>query len=417
MDREPLTIDWKDLTKPEVDAKLERLRAVKSTLNHYEASEEVVGIDPNARGGTLLYNAAVFMALFGVLGGVLGWAFGEVLHFRPDARFEARQAIADYEQLRAQLRQGEVPVDVAEMSLASVKREFSSNPYFALYADDSLSTDERDRRMQELDSRDNWNAFLANVLFFGFSGMMIAVCLGMAEPLVDRNLQKAAIIGVGAAILGMLGGVAVALLIPKLHAALFGELGAELSRQKLILSKMVEWGVLGMFLAIAPGLFMGSFRRLLIGVAGGLAGGLIGGMLFVPLTESFNEHVGRFAGIVTIGTVAGAACGLIENAIKTGWLKVKAGLIAGKQFVIYRTPTYIGAHPSCHIYLWKDQQVGKRHAAVHLSATGVEIENLPLGGATLLNGKTVQQRTRLRDGDRLQVGRTVFEFHERRRKD
>ena len=35
---------------------------------------------------------------------------------------------------------------------------------------------------------------------------------------------------------------------------------------------------------------------------------------------------------------------------------MKEGLIAGKQFVLYRDPTYIGSAPNCHVYLFKDPQ-------------------------------------------------------------
>lgn len=410
MDREPLTIEWKDLAAPEVDAKLQQLAAVKSTLNHYEASQDVVGTSP---GRSFWYHPAVFLSIFGLVGGLLGWGFGEVLHFRPDARAEARMVITDIENLKQQAREGDVQASIARDSLRGMLNDFKSNPYVALYADTTLSADQRDARMQELDARDNWNNFLANVLFFGFSGMMIAVCLAMAEPLIERNMNRAAINGVIGAVLGMGGGVAVALLIPRIHMNILGELSATASRNAQILAHAIEWGILGLFIAAAPGVLLG-FKRMSIGVAGGLVGGLIGGALFVPLAESFSEHVSRFAGIATIGLVAGAASGLIESAVKNGWLKVAAGLIAGKQFVIYRNPTYIGAHPSCHIYLWKDTQVGKRHAALHIAGNSVELENLPLGGATLVNGKPVQ-RARLRPGDKIQIGRTVFEFHEKKK--
>ncbi|MCS7032689.1 MAG: FHA domain-containing protein, partial [Phycisphaerae bacterium] len=328
-------------------------------------------------------------------------------------RSEARLVIADIETLKEQARLGELPAEVSRQSLQAILRDYASNPYVALYADNSLSPEQRDRRMQELDARDSLNNFIANVLFFGFSGMMIAVCLGMAEPLLERNFNRAAVNGVIGAVLGLGGGVAVALLIPRIHLAILGELSETASRQQQILAHAVEWGILGLFIAAAPGVLLGSLKRLLIGLAGGAIGGVIGGALFVPLTEQFNEHVGRFCGIAAIGLLAGAASGLIESAVKSGWLKVTAGLIAGKQFVLYRNPTYIGAHPSCHIFLWKDPQVGKRHAAIHILPGAIELENLPLGGATLVNGRAVQ-RARLRAGDRIQIGRTVFEFHDRR---
>ncbi|HMO25262.1 MAG TPA: FHA domain-containing protein, partial [Tepidisphaeraceae bacterium] len=113
-----------------------------------------------------------------------------------------------------------------------------------------------------------------------------------------------------------------------------------------------------------------------------------------------------------IGLLAGLSAAIVENAAKQGWFKVSEGLIAGKQFILYRNPTFIGSAPLSHIYLFRDPQVGRRHAAVHVIPGGYEIENLPLRGATMINGKPVT-RQRPRPGDRVQVGRTVFTFFEK----
>jgi len=106
------------------------------------------------------------------------------------------------------------------------------------------------------------------------------------------------------------------------------------------------------------------------------------------------------------------ATGLIENVIKSGWFKVTQGIIAGKQFVLYRNPTYVGSSPLCHIYLFKDAAVGRRHAAIHIIGGTYEIEDLPLGAKTFVNGRPVQ-RARLRNGDRVTIGATAFQFQEK----
>ena len=152
-----------------------------------------------------------------------------------------------------------------------------------------------------------------------------------------------------------------------------------------------------------------------IGMIGGLVGGIIGGVLFDPLARATgNVHLSRLLAIIVIGVVAGVGTGLIENAAKSGWFKVTSGLIAGKQFVLYRNPTYIGSSPQCHIYLFKDPQVGKRHAAIHVLPGGFEIEDLPLGAKTVVNGNSVT-RARLRNGDKVSIGATTFNFQEKPR--
>src|SRR5690606_33758077 len=129
-----------------------------------------------------------------------------------------------------------------------------------------------------------------------------------------------------------------------------------------VLVSAITWGIMGLFIATAPGILLRNGKRLLIGMAGGLVGGLIGGALYEPIKRAmgdadlamWGEHVSRLVAIVSIGLIAGFGTGLLENVAKTGWMKVKEGLIAGKQFVLYRDPTYIGSAPNCHVYLFKD---------------------------------------------------------------
>ena len=45
---------------------------------------------------------------------------------------------------------------------------------------------------------------------------------------------------------------------------------------------------------------------------------------------------------------------------------------------------------------------------------GFELEDLPLGGKTFVNGKQIT-RSRLRNGDRVQIGSTIFTFQEKAR--
>src|SRR5439155_5226664 len=150
-----------------------------------------------------------------------------------------------------------------------------------------------------------------------------------------------------------------------------------------------------------------------IGLLGGLIGGALGGLLFDPIGKLTNsEDVSRLIGLCAIGMLSGMAVGLIENAAKSGWLKVTAGLIAGKQVILYRNPTVIGSSPDNQIYLFKDTNVGRRHAAIHIVRGGFEIEDLPLGVATMINGRPIT-RTRLRSGDQVQVGGTRFVFQEK----
>jgi hypothetical protein len=357
-------------------------------------------------------NSLVYMALFGLVGGLLGWGCGELVQFIPDARRQANELLTAQRRLYAAFDSGQITRQQADASLNELRDEGSLNPYFQIETNLDLSKAEKARARAALIQQDRWKALLSQALFYSASGMTIAMCLAVAEPLVERNWAGAVVFGSVGATLGLVGGVVVSLFIDKLFEAVRGNVN-DPALLNLMLARALTWAVLGVFLSTAAGLVLRSGRKLLIGMAGGLIGGAVGGLLFDPVGHwAGNEHIGRLLAIVAIGVVSGAATGLIENAAKTGWLRVLSGPIAGKQFILYRNPTYIGSSLQCHIYLFKDPAVGRRHAAIHVLPGGFEIENLPLGQATSVNGRDIS-RARLRNGDEVRIGATSLLFQEK----
>jgi hypothetical protein len=301
----------------------------------------------------------------------------------------------------------------AEVNLLQQAAEADANPYFSILAEQSLSPEQKRQQIEKQHGNYDTKAFIAKVLAYGLIGMLIALALSVAEPLIDHNRHGAMVNGAVGAMPGLFGGVIVALFVDRLYAALGGSENAELNTGKQLLANAIKYGVVGSFLLIAPGVLMRNFKKLGVGLLGGFIGGVIGGALLAPVANlTGNVVVSRAIAFLAIGGIAGAATGLIENAAKAGWLKVIQGFIAGKQFILYRATTYIGSSPECHIYLFKDPAIGRRHAAVHIVPGGFDLEDLPLGGATFVNGRAVS-RVRLRTGDQIQVGSTAFTFQEK----
>jgi hypothetical protein len=288
-----------------------------------------------------------------------------------------------------------------------------SNQYFNIMTDQNMAQDLKDERLAQLGSRDRYKALIANILSYGVSGVMIGVLLAIAAPATERNLAGVVVNGSVGAALGLAGGIVVSLFVDKLYLVLGGGTDERLDSVRQMVARSVTWGTLGLFLSIAPGVVMRNPKKLFIGLAGGALGGVVGGLAFDPVLRfSDNVRLAQMIAMLAIGLFAGLATGIIENAAKTGWVKVVAGLIAGKQFILYRNPTFLGSGPDCQIYLFKDPQVGRRHAAIHIVPGGFELEDLPLGTSTLVNGKPVQ-RARLKSGDRIQIGSTALIFQEK----
>lgn len=423
MARERMTISWDELNSDKVEKKIQAQQAISAAREHYDRAQVPTAPARKPR-FQFIYNTLFYMAMFGALGGLVGWTFGILLHLRPNAQVQARTYIAQFEQIKKDTLDGRYTDEEAGRALRSLKREAGENAFFAAHLETELKpASERAERLTQIAQNEAWKNFIADLLFYGVGGMMIAACLAMAETIMERNWQGAIINGSVGAATGLVGGLVVAVLGKKIVDLTTNTHVVDAGTGQMVLAHVVQWGLLGLFLSLGPGLLLRNGKRMLIGMGGGLIGGIIGGLLFVPIASFANsdrisefvsngELMSRLVGLVAIGLIAGLATGFIENVAKNGWMKVQEGLIAGKQFVLYRNPTYIGSSPACHIYLFKDLQVGRRHAAVHIVPGGFEIEDLPLGSATFVNGKQIT-RLRLKSGDDVQIGSTVFKFLEK----
>lgn len=411
MAKEPLTISWDELNTRKVDQRLREQQAMTRNRAYAKLNADDLPVAKPAR-SNLLNSATFCMAALGLVGGLLAWGCGFLIQIRP-AESKAVDLIKSIQHFQFQLGQGAIPQTEADASIALLRAEGASNPYFTAIDDQNLSGAERATRLADVEHRAAVKRSAINVLSFGLSGMFLALCLGIGEPLSDRNLPRGVRNGALGAILGLIGGVGVSLFIDSVYrAAGGGESEVQQFAIRDVLARACAWGVLGLFLAAGPGLLMGNLKKIGIGLAGGLIGGAIGGALFDPVSFVAGPDISRLVALCAIGLLTGAGTGLIENAAKTGWLKVTGGLIAGKQFILYRNPTYIGSGPECQIYLFRDPEVGRRHAALHMVPGGIELEDLPLGKTSMVNGKPVS-RARLRHGDQIAIGGTTFLFQEK----
>jgi hypothetical protein len=415
-----ITITHDELYSPAVDARLKQQEARARAGLHYRVHGEGLALpEPAKRGWSRLwYNPVLATALFGLLGGLLAWGPGEVImrtaldsQLRRDFA-EMRKVMKEEEALFQRLGRGELNQLQFQEAQEKLYREHARNPIIAILTNKALKEHEQEMLVKELVEKEKPRMLLGEVLYLSVLGVCLACLLAVADSVLGRNWRAAVINGSVGILLGMIGGVLVSLFIDRLYHFLGGgdpdgPFAAQMRARTLC------WGVLGLFLAVAPGVVLRNRKRLLIGLAGGLIGGLLGGLLFDPIGMAAESGLpARLIALAVIGILAGAATGLIEQAAKRGWLYVTAGLIAGKQFILYRTPTFLGSSPQCEIYLFKDPDISPRHAAIHRLGGGFELEDLGSATGTRVNGRPVT-RARLRPGDHVQIGGTCFVFQER----
>jgi hypothetical protein len=418
MNREKITLNFEELHTPEVEERVKQQEAIASA----QANSQRVAAAPSRlpvpeRGeGSIWYNTFFNLAIFGLLGGLLAWGCGELVQYlNPDQQAEAHKMADEIQNTYKAYNRGNIDSASTSQIVRNIERRGRDNPWMAIYHDGTLSKTDRENRRRQLLEHDHLRKLFGNICFYSACGMLIALALGMAESLAARNLQGAVVYGGVGALLGLVGGIVVSLFVDQLYHVIGGgrtEDAVPLGNQ--ILARAISWGVLGLFLSAAPGVVMRNGRKLAYGLIGGFVGGAVGGALFDPVLKisNGNEVLSRLIAIVAIGVITGVGTALVENVAKQGWLKVIRGLIAGKQFIVYRNPTFIGSSPACEIYLFKDASVGRRHAALHIGPAGYDIEDLGTGTGTQINGRPIA-RTRLRTGDQVQVGNTCFTFQEK----
>ena len=266
----------------------------------------------------------------------------------------------------------------------------------------------------------------AALLMFPTVAGFIGLFLGAAEGLMCRNLLRAlksAAIGLGVGF----GGGLVALfpcgtvfgitsqialnLSPNLQA---GQVPHGLALLVLMLGRAGAWAIIAIAAGAGQGIAVRERKVILNGILGGMLGGLLGGLLFAPISIWFASANGkatlsRGIGFAVIGVMVGLFVGLVEQWTKTAWLLMRAGPLAGKQFVLYKNPTVLGSSPKADVYLFKDGAIEPRHALIHSRGGRFEIEDCGTPDGTYVNGVPVASQI-LKTGDQVVLGKTALEF-------
>jgi len=267
---------------------------------------------------------------------------------------------------------------------------------------------------------------LAAVLFFPTVAGFVGLFLGAAEGLMCRNLVRALICGsVG---LGIGFGLGLVALIPT--GIVFGIMSVvALQFWKnpqpnampdgfafliLMMGRAAAWSIAAIPAGLGQGIALRERKVVFNGVVGAVLGGMLGGMFFDPINVIFSTADGRASlsraiGFVVIGFSVGLFVGLVEGWTKTAWLLMRAGPLAGKQFVLHRDATVLGSSPKADIYLFKDDAIEPRHALLHNRGGRFEIEDCKTPDGTYVNGVPITRQL-LKNGDKIVLGKTVLEF-------
>lgn len=185
--------------------------------------------------------------------------------------------------------------------------------------------------------------------------------------------------------------------------------------------RSAAWACIGAATGLGMNLVRSTRTQLRNSVIGGALGGALGGLFFDPIDRFLGSSLfagstaSRLVGLLAVGLSIGIFVALVERLARDAWLRVRTGPLAGKSFILYKTPTIIGNSPQSDVYLYKDAEIDPSHASVHRVGTTYEIEDLGTRMGTSVGGNKVRRR-RLVSGDQIVIGSTILDFEERQKR-
>jgi serine phosphatase RsbU (regulator of sigma subunit) len=96
------------------------------------------------------------------------------------------------------------------------------------------------------------------------------------------------------------------------------------------------------------------------------------------------------------------------------FVKATNGPEAGRRYDLNGPESVLGRHPDCQIVV-DVGAVSRQHAKILTVGGDFFLEDLNSRNGTLLNGKLINERQKLRDGDLLQICDVAFSFHDERK--
>jgi hypothetical protein len=189
-----------------------------------------------------------------------------------------------------------------------------------------------------------------------------------------------------------------------------------------MLARGLGWMFLGLAVGVSEGIAARSLRKLSYGTLGGAVGGFVGGALFGlfylltiekgPAADAGS--VGGALGLIILGACIGSLSALVQGVLEPASVRVLRGWQEGREYALLKPDTVLGRDEHADIALFRDMRVEKRHAVIQRDGNRyILLNNEAPPEQTRVNDEPVPQLRDLNDGDRIQLGNVVLRFQRR----
>jgi hypothetical protein len=183
-----------------------------------------------------------------------------------------------------------------------------------------------------------------------------------------------------------------------------------------MLARGLGWSLLGIAIGASEGVAARSLGKFSYGTIGGLLGGLIGGVLFELFysharQEGTSTYFWNAMGLVILGACIGSLSALVQAVFQPANVKVMRGWQEGREYPLDKPANLLGRDEHADIALFRDMRVEKKHAYIRRQGKAyVLVNNGAPAAQTLVNEVPVADHRELADGDRIQLGNIILRF-------
>ena len=184
------------------------------------------------------------------------------------------------------------------------------------------------------------------------------------------------------------------------------------------------WTFLGVAIGASEGVAARSLGKFSYGTIGGALGGAVGGALFGLSYQLILDRQGQAAattpalfgalGLIILGACIGSLSALVQGVFQPASVKVLRGWQEGREYPLEKAAVRVGRDEHSDIALFRDMRVEKRHVVIRRDGPRYILTN---SGAppefTRVNDEPVSGERELHDGDRIQLGNVLLRFQRR----
>jgi hypothetical protein len=246
-------------------------------------------------------------------------------------------------------------------------------------------------------------------------GISIGYFVVGVEAIRDQSLVRFARLASYGALLSWLGGALGMYIGDQVQYGIIYVLNTRFVLLTMII-RGLGWSLLGVAIGASEGIAARSLGKFSYGTIGGLLGGFLGGVLF-ELFYSHARDAGSTsyfwsaAGQVILGACIGSLTALVQAVFQPASVKVLRGWQEGREYGLDRPANLLGRDEHADIALFRDMRVQKKHCYIkRVGERYVLVNNGAPPGDTLVNEVAVADSRELADGDRIQLGNVILRF-------